>query len=176
MAVSIRDEKVRPIGATEPTKYRLVRKKPDTTSEPKARLRGFGPMAKITTSFGEVYAQVLREGDLVRAEDGRFLPIKKIRRTSLDEQILTKDPELMPMLIRRNSFGLNTPQADLLVAPDQPIDVPSGLKKGESQPARDLTGRPGILRKPETMVTYTTFSVGECIRVNCEGVWISVPA
>ncbi len=64
--------------ANRPRRFKVARPRLDTAAgnaevpatkdRQQARIVGFGPMSRITTSFGEVYAPTLRAGDRVRCK------------------------------------------------------------------------------------------------------------
>lgn len=135
---------------------------------------GFAPMTRIMTSFGAVYAQALRVGDMLRTRSGEYERIQWIDRVSLDEDFMSRNPDAQPVLIRQGAFGRDLPSQDVLLAPSQivsPNEV--GLIRNPIR-ARDLTGKPRILRKSEPAITYTRFHVGKDADVMCEKLWISI--
>lgn len=137
-------------------------------------LPGFAPMTRITTSFGEVHAQALRERDLVRTRSGEFKPIRWIDRIVLDEAFLVRHPDALPVLIRANSLGRGLPRADVMLSPRQPIAPALNHLPGTARTAADLLARPGVFRKTENTLTYTLFHLGAPDYVMCERLWVHV--
>ena len=135
---------------------------------------GFAPMTRIMTSFGAVYAQALREGDMVRTRAGSFERIKWLDRVSLDEDFMARNPDAQPVLIRAGALGRGVPAEDVLLAPGQTVSPNEVGLIRKSVRARDLLGRPNILRKAETAISYTRFHLGVDADVLCEKLWISV--
>ncbi len=136
-------------------------------------LPGFGPMTRISTSFGEVHAQVLRQRDQIRTEQGTLKPIVWVDRMRLDSAFLAQVPDAHAILIRAGALGGGLPKADVIVSPEQKV----GLGRSVSDrfvKAKELLGRPGVLRKPEDMMTYTLFHCGEPVCVRMEGMWARV--
>jgi hypothetical protein len=131
-------------------------------------LPGFGPLTRITTSFGETPAQALRTGDLVRTRRGDFKPIAWLDRLVLDEEFISLHPDSLPVVIGKGALGRGMPSADVHLAPCQPIDAAANRLGPRHDNARALLGRPGVLRKAEAMYTYTLFHLGapEVIRVS----------
>lgn len=136
-------------------------------------LPGFGPMTRITTSFGEVHAQALREGDLVRTKTGDFKPIVWLDRILLDEAFLARHPDAMPVLIRAGSLGRGLPRQDVTLSPRQPVSGVANHLSSATRTAADLLNHPGVFRKAETAVTYTLFHCGAPQMVMAEKLWIS---
>lgn len=135
-----------------------------------AQISGFGPMSRITTSFGEVYAQTLREGDRVRTKDGHFARIMAIKRMTLDSDYLKYHPEAQPVVIRAGAFGFGLPAADITLAPHQRVHLDQRLPGGRLERAIEAVGRPQVYRRPEQIITYTVFHCGKPTVVNCEGI------
>ena len=154
--------------------------RPQTTASPvqvkgpKWTLPGFGPMTRVSTSFGEVPAQTLRERDMIRTHTGQLKPIKTIDRIKLDRAFLNRMKDAHAVLIRAGSLGGGLPKADVLVSPGQFVGLGRHAYEVKYQRAGDLIGRPGIVRKPEEMMTYTTFDCGEPISVRMEGIWAKI--
>ena len=137
-------------------------------------LPGFAPLTRITTSFGEVHAQALRERDLVRTRSGEFKPIRWIDRIVLDESFLIRHPDAQPVLIRANALGRGLPRADILLSPRQPIAPIFNQLPGTAKTAADLLSRPGVYRKTENTMTYTLFHLGAPDYVMTERFWVHV--
>lgn len=137
-------------------------------------LPGFAPMTRITTSFGEVHAQALRERDLVRTKSGRFMPIVWLDRIRLDGDFLALHPDAQPIAIREGALGRGLPKNEIMLSPRQVIAAAPGVIAGPDRTAADLLNRPGVFRRPETGLTYTMFHLGEPAVVFCEGVPVHV--
>ena len=140
------------------------------------RITGFGPMARITTSFGEVHAHVLREGDMVRTSNGQFEKITKINRIRLDEEFLKRYPSVLPVKIRQGSLGPGFPAQDVQIAPYQELHMGPPRTTSPLVFAAKLLERPFVGRATENQITYTTFSVGRAVSVFCEGMLVDIDA
>ncbi len=134
-------------------------------------LPGFGPMLRIVTSFGPVPAQALRKRDLVRTRSGEFRKIEWVDRMVLDEGFLQTVPSALPILIRAGALGPSLPTGDIVVSPEQQIGIASPGAPPRYVAARELLSRPGVLRKPEQIFTYTRFHCGDPVEVQAEGLW-----
>ncbi len=137
-------------------------------------LPGFGPMTRITTSFGDVHAQALRERDLVRTKSGEFKPIVWIDRVTLDDEFLRRHPDAMPILIRAGALGRGLPKHDVTLSPRQQVSPVSNNLPSSAKTAADLLNRPGVFRKPDHTVIYTLFHCGTPQIVMTERLWVSV--
>lgn len=137
-----------------------------------SHLRGFGPMTRISTSFGDVPAQALRERDMVRTRAGQFLPIKWIDRIVLDEGFLKFHPRALPIVFRAGSLGQNLPKRDVMLAPFQRITPQQMILGTAPDTAQAALNRSNVFRQTEHMITYTLFHVGKPVSVLCEGLWV----
>jgi len=146
----------------------------DCEEKKSTRLCGFGPMTRITTSFGEMHAQTLRERDMVRTRRGEYKKIEWIDRIVLGEDYLKYHPKAQPILIRAGSLGRNLPRQDVMFAPHQPISPQQAFTGSTPKCAIDTLGRPNVMRKTEQLITYTLFHCGEPTSVMCEGMWVDV--
>lgn len=146
---------------------------PIATPKPKfSGPHGFGPMAKIATAMGPVYAQTLREGDRVKTKTGEFARIVAIKRFTLDGDFLSRHPDALPVLIRAGTFARGIPASDILLAPNQKFHPNQAIMGSVCKKASDALRKPGVMRKSESMITYTSFHCGHPTAVSCEGVWM----
>jgi hypothetical protein len=137
-------------------------------------LPGFGGNARVTTSFGDLPIHALRRRDPLRTVAGTLKSVHWYDRLRLDQGFLRANPDAQPILILANALGHGLPKADILVSPHQKISVtPPGFQL-EFRLARDLTGRPGVMRKPEETMTYSLFHCEVPALVLVEGVAVSV--
>lgn len=137
-------------------------------------LPGFAPMTRITTSFGEVHAQTLRERDLVRTRSGEFKPIKWIDRIVLEEEFLSRHQDAQPVLIRAGALGRGLPRQDVMLSPRQPLAPATEQISGSAKTAADLLSKAGVFRKAESTITYTMFHCGTPEVVMTEKLWVTV--
>ena len=136
------------------------------------QINGFGPMARITTAFGQVHAQTLRERDRVRTKRGEFLTITSIDRMTLDADYLKYHPGAQPILIRAGAFARGIPAADIVLAPFQRLDASQEFVSAGADKAIDAIHKPHVYRKSESMITYTVFQCERPATVCCEGLWV----
>lgn len=136
-------------------------------------LPGFGPMLRIVTSFGPVPAQALRQRDLVRTRTGEFRKIEWVDRMVLDEGFLKSVPSALPILIRAGALGGGLPANDIVVSPEQTLCIAGPGMTPRHVVARELLTRPGVMRKPEQIFTYTRFHCGDPVEVQAEGLWLT---
>ena len=146
----------------------------ENDAEEVSRLHGFGPMTRVSTSFGELPAQTLRLRDQLRTREGVFRPIQWIDRIVLDADFLRRHPTAQPVVIRAGSLGHRLPTADVILAPDQRLSVQQRINGGELKCASDAIGRHNVVRRTEQMVTYTLFHCGGPTSVLSEGMWLDV--
>ena len=137
-------------------------------------LPGFGGNARVTTAFGDLPIHALRRRDPLRTLGGTQRMVHWCDRLRLDQGFLAANPDAQPILIQANALGHGVPKADILVSPHQPISVTPPSFRPEFRLARDLTGRPGVLRRPEETMAYYLFHCEEPTVVFVEGVAVSI--
>ena len=133
---------------------------------------GFGPMTRVTTNFGQIPAQTLRVRDMVRTQSGDFLPIVWLDRILLNEDFMHSHPEAMPVELLPSAFGPGKPAQTVILSPGQDVCPEPGFGTPELTRVSDMLHRPGALRKPEQIYTYTVFHLGRPAMVDCEGLWV----
>ena len=132
---------------------------------------GFGPMARVATSLGDVPALALRERDVARSAEGDFAEIVQVDRLKLDAAYLAHMPGAHPVVIRAGALGAGRPRADIAVSAGQEIGIGHSAADVRFFRAGQLLGCLGILRCPEEMVIYTTFACERPVTVEVEGIW-----
>ncbi len=144
--------------------------------EPKSDVSvvGIEARTRITTSFGDVPAHLLRVNDSVRTVDGRFLKIRSIDALRMDAEFLKYHPESQPVRIRSDALGPGRPQRDVYVAPDQVIGTAAAGTCHGGLTARELLHRPRVLRDPGESVVYILVDVGEPAMVLSEKIWLEI--
>jgi len=143
-------------------------------AEEKWALPGLCWNARVTTTFGEMPVQGLRVRDMLRCADGTTAMVEWVDEVHLDESFLYYYPDAQPIRIPAGSFGPGRPATDMVVSPQQRINIGMGPLRPEFRLARDLTDRPGIMRQPETSMTYYLFHCGRPVTVMAEGCCIQV--
>ncbi|WP_158221927.1 Hint domain-containing protein [Actibacterium pelagium] len=133
---------------------------------------GFGPMTRVTTNFGQIPAQALRVRDLVRTQSGDFLPIVWLDRILLNEDFMVHHPEAMPIELQPSVFGPGKPAKSVVLSPGQDVCPEPGFGDPNLTRVSDMLQRPGAMRRPEQIYTYTVFHLGKPEMVDCEGLWI----
>lgn len=155
-----------------PTKARV--RQPASTPGLVWDMPGFGPMTRISTTFGDVPAQALRVRDTIRTRTGECLQIQWLDRIILNEEFMQRHPEANPILIRASAMAVGLPGRDVMVSPGQAVCFSAHVAAGDFKAAGTLTGRPNIMRKPEPIITYTLFHCGRPVEVKVEGIWARV--
>jgi len=135
---------------------------------------GLAPMARVTTSFGEVYAQALRKGDMVRTTNGHFLRIEHVDRIRFDEDFIRRYPAVLPVKMHKNSLGPGLPKVDTMLAPYQMVRPGMPRVTTQLAPAIELLARPFVNRGTENQITYTVIRLEKPAEIYCEGLAIPV--
>lgn len=115
---------------------------------------------RVSTSFGEMPVQGLRANDPVRSATGTYVRVTATDKMHLDEDFLVSCPDAAPIVIPANCFGPGRPRNDLVVSPHQMLSTSANPAAPEFRRARDLLGRPGVLRRPSYELTYYLFHCG----------------
>ena len=137
-------------------------------------LPGFCANTKVGTSFGELPVHALRLRDPLRTVAGTNATVGWVDKVHLDEEFLRTHPDAQPIMIRAGSLGQNLPKEDLIVSPHQKINMSKVQFRQEFCLARDLEHVPGVMRKPEMMLTYFLFHCTVPVTVSVNGTWTSV--
>ncbi len=143
-------------------------------SENTGGFQGLGPMARVSTSFGDMHAQTLRERDMLRTRAGGFIKIERVDRYVLDEDFLSYHPEALPVRIRAGAFGRNLPASDVILAPYQKFTAGQQIAGSTLSRALDALGRPSVVRAAESFITYTVIRCAKPVSILCEGLWIDI--
>ncbi|MEZ5779469.1 MAG: Hint domain-containing protein [Paracoccaceae bacterium] len=137
-------------------------------------LPGFCGTMRVTTSFGDLPLQALRVRDPLRTSDGNFAKVAWVDQVRLDEDFLSANPDALPILLPAGCLGRNQPRVDLVTSPHQRLLVASSDGQSAPRLARDLLGRPGVVRKPAMSVTYTVFHCGALATIYIEGLPVTI--
>ena len=140
------------------------------------KVRGFGPKARVMTSFGQLPVEALRRNDPVKTSTGDFLKVAWVDSFGLDSDFLTLQPQAQPMLIPAATFGPNRPEKDVLISPAQTLHISPTLGTGAVKAASELTGWGRIARNTQNAFTYHVFGFEKDCTVCIEGLWCDIPA
>ena len=149
-------------------------KKQPTVPEKTWSLPGFGAGALVATAFGHVPVVVLRRGDPVKTQDGRFLKVVHVGTVRLDRRYLLTHPEAQPIAIRKNGLAPAIPSQTVLMAGCQKISPHGRFNQVSADIAQDYIGLGKAERKPHGYFTYYVFHCGEQCTVNINGIWIDL--
>lgn len=113
----------------------------------------YTPGTLIMTRRGEVEVTRLRPGDEILTRDAGFQPLRWLSQTRVTAERLKRQPNLQPILIRKNAFGPGLPAADMRVSPQHRMLL-SGWKvqlyTAEDEifaPAKGLIDGEGVLQQ-----------------------------
>lgn len=132
-------------------------------------LSGFLGKTKVMTSFGNLPIEALRLHDPVKTRSGHFRKVAWIDQLSLDRDFTFDVPDALPVQIGRGTLGPNFPLTDVCMSPAQTI-LPT-RHGGNPVLARDLAGRPRIIRPSLPTFTYYLFHCGQPEDVLVDGMW-----
>jgi Hint domain len=130
--------------------------------------------ARVTTSFGDLPIQALRLRDQVRTSNGAFAQVAFVDKIQLEDDFLKGYPDAQPVMIQAGAMGRGRPKQEIRLSPHQRVGLSESGISPDFRMARDLMGRPGVMRRPENGLTYYLFHCGTPVTVMIEGVWVSV--
>ncbi|MCL3880830.1 Hint domain-containing protein [Marivita sp. GX14005] len=125
----------------------LANAAPQTLAEHKGAVICFTPGTRILTPAGARPIEELREGDPVQTKDNGVQPIRWMGHRRMSGARLFAMPRLRPIRIRAGLFGIDAPDADLLVSPEHRM-----LVKGPV--ARDLFNAPEVLVAARDLIDH----------------------
>ena len=134
---------------------------------------GFVGTVRVSTAFGDVPLKLLRQHDPLRTVQGPIAKVAKVTAIHLDEDFLSANRDALPVLIPADLFGPGRPVVDVFVSPQQRINVSPGQFRQDFRLARDLEGRPGVMRVPQMTVSYYSFECTTPAAVLIEGLCVS---
>lgn len=129
-----------------------------------APLTGVAGTAMLRTPTGERRAENVQIGDLIVTRHHGLQPVRFIWKRTLAEAV-GKDPAAAPIRIAKRAVGPMMPSGPLVLAPDQPVVVPSYLLSGIDGvggllKARALAGHSDDVWVDRTMDSATFYDFG----------------
>jgi Ca2+-binding RTX toxin-like protein len=137
----------------------------------------FTPGTMIATPAGRVAVEDLREGDRVLTRDNGFQEIRWIGARHLDARALGRAPQLRPVLIRKDAFGANLPDRDMMVSPNHRMlvaDARTEMWFAEREvlvAAKHLADGARVQRPTVLRASYIHFMCDHHEVVLSDGVW-----
>lgn len=146
----------------------------DTTQTEPMSFVGFTGNTRLSTSFGDVPAQLLRVNDTLRTSAGSYARIRRIDKVHLDQDFLSYHPEAQPIFVRAGAFGRDAPAKNASFAPQQKV-MPKGAQgMKKMMTALDLTVYPHVYRMPVVPLVYYVLHCDQPAEVRAEGIWAQV--
>ena len=150
----------------------------NSTEEPvKTRTRwnlpGIYSGTRLSTSFGEVPAHLIRVRDQLRTKDGKFLRVLRIDEYKLDADFLSDHPEARPVRFASKAHG-KAKGADIFLSPGQRVLARGASGQEVLKLASEFTAQPGALPDTAGPFSYFIFHLGKAALVRAEGMWVAV--
>ena len=137
----------------------------------------FTPGTKIATLRGETEVENLVAGVKVVTRDNGIQTIRWIGRKKVDWRIMTANPHLKPVLVRRGSLGNDLPERDLMVSPNHRVLVANdrtALQFNDTEvlvAAKHLVGGLSVRSIDSMGTTYVHFMFDRHEVVLSDGIW-----
>ena len=125
---------------------------------------------RISTSFGEVPAHLIRVKDQLRTRDGSFMRVLRIDEYKLDAEFLADHPEARPIAF---SPGKDA-KASVFLSPGQRMLARSASGRETLRRASEFKSQPGVVPTTSGPFSYFVFHLGKAALVRAEGMWISI--
>ena len=129
---------------------------------------------RVSSSFGEVPAHLIRVRDQLRTRNGSFKRVLRIDEYKLDSDFLSEHPEARPIRFSTRSRGHGTTGHDILLSPAQLVLARGTNGEEVLKPASEFLNQPGVLPNNAGPSSYFVFHLGEAALVRAEGMWVSL--
>ncbi len=147
---------------------------PETEKSPSRKkwgLPGIYSGTRVSTSFGEVPAHLVRVRDQLRTRDGTYQRVVRIDEYKLDAEFLADHPEARPV---RFSGKRGESTASVYVSPGQRILARGSAGQEVLRPATDFSDQPGVVPETAGPFSYFVFHLGKAALVRAEGMWVAL--
>ena len=137
----------------------------------------FTPGTKIATGRGETLVEHLVAGDRVVTRDNGIQTVRWVGQKKIDWRIMTTNPHLKPILVRRGSLGNDLPERDLMLSPNHRVLVTNertALQFDEPEvlvAAKHLIGGVSVRSIDSIGTTYLHFMFDRHEVVLSDGIW-----
>ena len=142
-------------------------------TEPRRRwsIPGIYSGTRVSTSFGEVPAHLIRVRDQLRTRDGAYLRVLRIDEYKLDAEFLADHPEARPIKFRGSHKSKGS---DVFLSPGQRVLARSNSGQETLKLASDLSSQPGVVPEIAGPFSYFVFHLGKAALVRAEGMWVAI--
>jgi len=131
---------------------------------------------RISTSFGEVPAHLIRVRDQLRTRDGSFARVMRIDEYKLDEEFLGQHPEARPIRFQSKKTNGSAAGAPVFLSPGQVVLARNAAGTETLRPAIEFMDQPGVMPETTGPFSYFIFHLGTAALVRAEGMWIAMGA
>jgi hypothetical protein len=139
-------------------------------------LPGIAGTTRVSTSFGDLPAQVVRRNDPLRVHGGTHLPVLEVREYKLDPGFLASRPDAAPIRVHGARFGGGAPDGDILLSPGQLLldgEVGEGIDAPLAR-ASDLPDRIASRSATTEQISYFVFRLPGPALIHAQGMWLFV--
>ena len=137
-------------------------------------LPGILGQTHVSTTFGEVPAQLVRRRDRLRTKDGDYLPVLRIDEYKIDHDFLLYQPDAKPIVVKAGSMAGSAPARDAYFSPGQKILRQKSGVQHELVTARDTSSLEYSFDRSVGQLSYFVFHLGRPAMIRCEGMWVQM--
>jgi len=131
---------------------------------------------RVSTSFGEVPAHLVRVRDQLRTRDGNFARVMRIDEYKLDDEFLSRHPEARPIRFQAKKTNGRSSGAPVYLSPGQVVLARNATGTETLRPASEFLNQPGVMPEATGPFSYFIFHLGTAALVRAEGMWIAMGA
>ncbi|HLQ18895.1 MAG TPA: Hint domain-containing protein [Tabrizicola sp.] len=136
-------------------------------------LPGFTGKSRVSTLFGDLPIEALRQRDDLRTYSGAAARVQLVDRIHLEGDFLRSQQSALPLRIPANAFGPGRPSQDMLISPGQEICADAHIAT-RFQKAMELRDRFNPDLSLSSGFTYYRFHCGAPTIVKVDGLWVRV--
>ena len=167
-------ERVSSAVATKPTPQDVAGRGESPAARSKWNLGGIYGGTRVSTSFGEVPAHLVRVRDQLRTRDGNFARVMRIDEYKLDDEFLVRHPEARPIRFQPKKTNGRPSGAPVYLSPGQVVLARNATGTETLRPASEFLNQPGVMPEATGPFSYFIFHLGQAALVRAEGMWIAM--
>ena len=169
-------ERVSSAVAKKPALRKVSGRSEPAAARSKWTLGGVYGATRISTSFGEVPAHLVRVRDQLRTRDGNFARVMRIDEYKLDAEFLDRHPEARPIRFQPKKTNGGATGSAVYLSPGQVVLARNASGNETLRPASEFMDQPGVMPHATGPFSYFIFHLGTAALVKAEGMWVAMEA